>query len=170
MRCTSARIDLELGKNERISVAAELDYVVREGTPRILPFNLNGVLRLSSMEDGAGNTLAFIQEDRKLDSDPWVILAGPAGSGGQGKIKIRYQQDSTYESGIVHDRGGRQYSVAARASWYPSFGRDDDRTQFEINVRSAKGLKFVASGSPLKSSNEKDALVTSWKSAESATD
>jgi hypothetical protein len=122
-----------------------LNYVIREGSPRVLPFNLSGVLRISSIQDGSGKQLAFIQEDRKLDSDPWVILNEPANPGERYKIKISYSEDSTYESRIVHDRGGSQYFISTRNLWYPSFGRFNDRTQYEINVRSPKGLKLVAS-------------------------
>ncbi len=159
-----AKIDLEIANNERISVNAEMDYIVREGSPRVLPFNLAGVLRISSIQDGPGHQLAFIQEDRKLDSDPWVILNEPASPGERYKIKISYSEDSTYESRIVHDRGGSQYFVATRNLWYPSFGRFNDRTQYEINVRSPKGLKLVASGSQKDSKTENDRMVTSWKS------
>jgi hypothetical protein len=159
-----ARIDLEVAKNERISATAQLDYVVRESSPRVLPFNLSGVLRISSIEDGSGNQLTYIQEDRKRDNDPWVILAAPANPGKRYKIKIRYKEDSTYESRIVHDHGGSQYLVASRDLWYPSFGRFDDRTQYEINVRSPKAFKMVASGAQTKSEKNKDTLETSWKS------
>jgi hypothetical protein len=164
IHCPEARIDLEVAKNERISALAQLNYVVGEGSPRVLPFNLSGVLRISSIEDGAGNKLEFIQEKRNFDNDPWVILAEPAQSGDNHKIKISYSEDSTYESRIVNDRGGRQYFLASRDSWYPSFGRFDDRTNYEINVRSPKELKLVASGSQTNYKKEGDVLLTSWKS------
>jgi len=163
VHCPKASIDLEVARNQRISATAQLNFIIAEGSPRVLPFNLNGVLRISSIGDGADGKLAFIQEDRKLDSDPWVILPAPANPKENHKIVIRYAEDSTYESRIVDDRGGRLYFVAARDSWYPSFGRYDGRTQYEINARSPKGLKFVASGLQKSSKNERDALATSWK-------
>ena len=164
VHCPEARIDLEIAGNERISGAGELDYTVLEGSLRVIPFNLSNVLRISSIEDGEGNALSFIQENRNLDNDPWVILEKPMQAGEKNKIKISYTEESTYESRIIHDRGGRQYFVASRDSWYPSFGRYDDRTHYEINVRSPKSFKLVASGLQTDSREEGDVLITSWKS------
>ncbi len=164
VHCPEAQIHLDIPKSDRISATAQLDYVVREGSPRVLPFNLSGVLRISSIEDGSGNKLAYIQEDRKRDSDPWVILSKPADPGEKNRIKISYREDSTYESRIVYDRGGSQFFVASRHLWYPSFGRLDDRTQYEITIRSSKDLKIVASGAHMKSEEKKNVLETSWKS------
>jgi hypothetical protein len=164
VHCSEAKIDLEVPKSDRISAAARLEYTVREGSPRVLPFNLSGVLRISSIADGASHNLEFIQEDRKRDNDPWVILAEPANPGEDYKMTVRYKEDSTYESRIVYDRGGSQFFVASRHLWYPSFGRFDDRTQYEINVRSPRNLEMVASGAPVKSEKKQGVLVTSWKS------
>ena len=164
VHCSDAKIDLEVPGSDRISAAARLEYTVRAGSPRVLPFNLSGVLRISSIVDGAGHNLEFIQEDRKRDSDPWVILAKPANPGEKYKMTILYKEDSTYESRIVYDRGGSQFQIASPDLWYPSFGRFDDRTQYEINIRSPRNLEMVASGAPVKSEKKQGVLMTSWKS------
>jgi len=157
------QIDLQVGKDQSIAATAEMDYVVREGSTRVIPFNLNSVLRISSIEDVAGKKLSFIQEDRKLDNDPWFILAEPAKPGGKSKVKISYKEDSTYETRIIYDQGSGLYFVASRDTWYPSFGQLDDRTQFQLNARSPKRFIFMASGTQLNSIKGKDELVTSWK-------
>jgi len=71
VHCPSANINLLVARDNTLSATAQMEFVIAGGTARILPFNLNGVLRISSIEDGAGNKLSFIQEDRKLDNDPW---------------------------------------------------------------------------------------------------
>jgi hypothetical protein len=157
------KIDLQVSKDHSIAVTAELDYVVGEGTTRVIPFNLNCVLRISSIEDGSGNKLEFIQEDRKLDNDRWFILAEPAKPGEKYKVKISYKEDSTYETRVIYDQGSGLYFVASRDTWYPSFGKLDDRTQFQLNARSPKRFIFMASGTQLKSIKENDELITSWK-------
>jgi hypothetical protein len=162
--CPTTQIDLQVAKDNRISATAEMEYVVAEDLVRVLPLRLDGVLRISSVEDGSGNKLSFIQEDRKLDSDPWLILPEPARQGEKYKIKIAYTEDSTSDSRIVFKQGAGLYYVTSRESWFPSFGAIDDRTQFQLRARSPKRYKFVASGTLVSSEVVKDELVTTWKS------
>ena len=160
--CPSTLIDMQL-KDNSISATAELEYVPSE-TVRVMPFNLNGVLRISSITDGEGKPLTFIQEASKLDSDPWVILPEPAKPGQKYKMKLSYKEVSTRDSRIIFNRGAGLYYVTQRESWFPSFGAFDDRTQFELTAHSPKKFKFVASGNLVKSEQVKDELVTTWKS------
>lgn len=161
--CVNERIDLQIGKGNSISATATMEYTV-ENPARVLPFNLEGVLRISSIQDGAGAQLAFVQEDRKLDSDPWLLLPQPAKPGEKYTVTLAYSEDSTRDSRIVSQQGAGLYYVTSRASWFPSFGAYDDRANFEITARSPKKYKFVASGTLASSVKEKDNLVTVWKS------
>jgi hypothetical protein len=161
--CPNARIDLKIAEDNTISVTADMDYSVQSPI-RLLPFNLNGVLRISAVEDGAGNPLSVIQEDRKLDSDPWVILPEPANPGTLYKIKIAYAESSTRDSRIISQLGAGLFYVTSRESWFPSFGAFDDRTHYELRASSPKRYKFAASGSLTSSSQEKDNLLTVWES------
>ena len=157
-------INLRIAKDNTLNAVADMECAVTEGAPRMLPFNLNGVLRISAIEDSAGNKLSFIQENRKLDSDPWLILSEPAKPGEKRKIKITYIEESTSDSRIVFNRGSGLFYVTSRESWFPSFGSFDDRTQFQLNARSPKKFKFVASGTLVSSEKINDDLVTVWKS------
>ena len=159
----ATNIDLQVADDNRISATAQMEYTVAEPT-RVLSFNLNGILRISSIEDESGNKLSFIQEDRNLDNDPWVILNQPAKPGEKHRIKITYKEESTRDTRIVNQRGNGLYWVASRESWFPSFGSYDDRTQYEIHARSPKKFKFVGTGIQTASEKQKDSLVTSWKS------
>lgn len=160
--CTTEQIDMQIAKDNSLSATAQMEYVPHVPA-RVLSFNLNGVLRISSIQDAAGTPFSYIQEDRKLDSDPWIILPEPAKPEEVKKIKIIYKEDSTRDSRIVFQKGAGLYYVTSRESWFPSFGSFDDRTQFEIQARSPKKFKFVAAGSLISSRTEKDELVTSWK-------
>jgi hypothetical protein len=162
--CATEQIDLQIAKDNSLSATAQMESTISDGSVRVLPFSLNGVLRISSIEDGAGNKLSYIQEDRKLDNDPWLILPTPAKPGEKYAFKITYKEDSTRDTRIVFQRGSGLYYVTSRESWYPSFGAFDDRTQFELRARSPKRFKFVASGALVSSAKDKDDLVTSWKS------
>lgn len=160
----SADIDLKVASDNHISATVDLEFKVTTATTRVLPFQLDGVLRISSITDANGNKVAFIQEDRKLDSDPWLLLPKLLSPGEAFKIKIAYQEDSTWDSRIVFQQGAGLYYVTARESWFPSFGAIDDRMNFTLRARSPKKYKFVASGARVSSETSKDELVTTWKS------
>ncbi len=163
VHCPTAQIDLQVTKSNDIAATALLDYEVNEGAPRVVPFALNGVLRISSIEDGAGTPVSFIQEPREMDSDPWLILPAPAKPGEKSKVKLAYKEDSTRDSRLIFLRGSGLYWVLERQYWFPSFGAGDDRTMFEIRASSSKNFKFIATGKLLTSEKGKDDLVTTWK-------
>jgi Peptidase family M1 domain len=162
--CMAETINLDVAKGNHIAATADMDFQVNQGAPRVLPLSLNGVLRVSSIEDGEGHKLAYIQEDRKLDSDLWLILPASAKPGTPHKIKIAYEEDSTRDSRIIDQQGSGLYFVGSRASWFPSFGAFDDRTSFTLDIHSPKKYTLVATGSREKSEKGKDTLDTEWKS------
>jgi len=162
--CRKETIDAEVDKSNHLSATAEMEFEVSAVTARVVPFSLQGVLRISAITDEAGKKLSFIQEDRKLDSDPWLILPEPAAAGKTYKIKIAYEEDSTRDSRIIYQRGSGLYYVTSRESWFPSFGAFDDRAQYTMHFRSPKKYKFVGTGRLVSSEKEKDGLVTEWQS------
>jgi hypothetical protein len=161
--CRQNRIQAEVGKDNRLAATAEVEFEVPGGGARVLPLMLSGVLRISSMQDPQGNKLSFIQEARELDSDPWLILPAPAVAGQPYTIKVAYQEDSTRDSRIIHQRGSGLYYVTERESWYPSFGAFDDRSKFQLQFRSPKKFKFVGTGRPTKAEKSGDFLETQWE-------
>ena len=161
--CRSEKIAAEISSNNRLSAMATLEYEVPEGSPRLLPLNLRGVLRISSVTDGSGKKLAFIQEDRNLDNDPWVLLAEPAAADKTYILRIDYAEDSTPYSRIIFQQGPGLYYVTSRESWFPSFGALDDRTLFTLHLRSPKKYKLVATGRLVRSEKQHDALETDWE-------
>ncbi len=163
-QCREEHIDAEVSKSNHVSATAEMEFTVTAGPARVLPLSLEGVLRISSVTDETGKKLSFIQEDRKLDNDTWIILPEPAAAGRVYKVKISYEEDSTRDSRIIHQEGSGLYFVGARTSWYPSFGAFDDRTHFKLRFRSPKKYKFIATGRRLSSEKSGDSLETEWES------
>ncbi len=163
-RCPRQTIVAGVADDNRLSATTELDYEIGYGSPRLLPLNLRGVLRISSIQDGGGKPLAFIQEPRELDNDPWVILPAPAQKGIAARMKIAYAEDSNRDNRIIHQRGSGLYFVTARTSWFPSFGAFDDRTIFVLRFRSPKKFTLIGTGHRLKAEKQKDAYVSEWES------
>jgi hypothetical protein len=162
--CRQNRIKAEIVKDNRLNAIAEMEFEVPGGSARLIPFNLAGVLRIASVQDGEGKNLSFIQEDRRLDNDPWLILPEPAAAGRVYKARIDYQEDSTRDSHIINRRGVGLYFVTARTSWFPSFGAYDDRTQYVLSFRSPKKYRFIATGHMTKVEKQGDWLETQWES------
>jgi len=162
--CRQERIEAEISKDNHLSALSTMEFEVPGGPLRVLPLSLAGVLRNTSVLDASGSKLAFIQEDRKLDSDPWLILPEPATSGRSYTVKITYEEDSTHESRIVHQQGSGLYYVVERESWFPSFGALDDRGQYSLHFRSPKKLTFVATGQRVKSTKDADWVESAWES------
>ncbi|MDE3179530.1 MAG: hypothetical protein KGM47_07700 [Acidobacteriota bacterium] len=160
--CEQETIDTTISKNNRLSATAQMDFVVTRGTPRLLPLNLLGVLRISSVTAAGGKPLSFIQEARQLDSDPWIILAAPAASGKPYSFKISYSENSTRDSRVIFELGEGLFFVPERSSWYPSFGAFDDRTQFTLHFLSPKKDKFVATGLLKESKKEEDGWSSTY--------
>src|SRR5208337_516394 len=161
--CRSEKIAAEISDSNHLSATATLDYEVPGGSPRLLPLQLRGVLRISSVTDGSAKKLAFIQEDRKLDNDPWALLAEPAAADKTYILKIDYAEDSTRDSRIIFQQGSGLYYVTSRESWFPSFGAFDDRTMFTLHLRSPKKYKLIATGRLVSSEKQHDALETDWE-------
>jgi hypothetical protein len=161
--CWNEKIDAEISNSNHLSATATLEYEVPGGSPRLLPLKLQGVLRVSSITDGSEKKLAFIQEERNLDNDPWVVLAEPAAADKTYTLKIDYAEDSTHDSRIIFQQGPGLYYVASRESWFPSFGAFDDRTVFSLHFRSPKKYKLIATGRLVRSEKQRDALETDWE-------
>jgi Peptidase family M1 domain len=162
--CGEEHIDTVVSNDNHISASALMQFEVPTAKARVLSFNLVGVLRISGITDEAGQKISFIQEDRKLDSDPWIILPQPASAGQQYKMKFTYDEDSTRESRIIHQEGSGLYFVGERTSWYPSFGAFDDRTHFFLHFTSPKKHDFVATGHKVSSEKKGKELETTWES------
>jgi len=162
--CSKETIEAVINDHARLSATAEMQAEVPAVPLRVLPVNLRGVLRIQSVTDGSGNKLAFIQEDRKLDSDPWVILPAAAEPGHAFTLKITYAEDSTSDSHIIRQRGSGLYYVTSRESWYPSFGAFDDRTEFHLRITSPKRYELAATGRLVNSQKGHDTLTTEWES------
>lgn len=163
--CQHEVISLDVTDQKHLAATAEMDFQVNEGHPRLLPLNLDGVLRISSVVDGQGKKVAFIQEPRQLASDPWLILSAPAEPGKTYHVKLTYAEDSNRDSRIIKRRGSGLYFVSptARASWFPSFA-PDDRTNFVMKVTSPKKYTFIGTGAEGKPKMDKHDLHTVWTS------
>ncbi|MGH9452384.1 MAG: M1 family aminopeptidase, partial [Terriglobia bacterium] len=162
--CQNEEIDADISKDHKLSATARMQFEALGGAARVIPFSLAGVLRIQSVTDGAGNKLAFIQEDRELDNDPWLILPEPAIQGHSYSLEIQYQEKSDRYSRVIFQQGSGLYYVTSRESWFPSFGAFDDRTMFDLHFDSPRKFTLVGTGHQVSSRKTKDDEESEWKS------
>ena len=130
---------------------------------RVIPFNLFGSLRVTSVQDADGTNLNFIQESKDEDSDFGVILAKPLEAGQTHQLVISYDGD-----GALRDSGGGNFILTQRSTWYPAnantlFG--EDRALYNMTFRYPKQFMFVGTGAQVEpDSRDGDISVAKWSS------
>lgn len=162
--CAQETISADISNSNHLSATAQMQFDVPAGTPRLLPFNLAGVLRISAVTGANGQPWGFIQEARNLDSGPWLILPAPATAGQSYTAKIGYTEDSTGDSRVITKMGNGLFFVGERTSWYPSFGAFDDRTNFHLHFTSPSKYQFIATGRQVDSKKSGNELVSDYVS------
>jgi Carboxypeptidase regulatory-like domain/Peptidase family M1 domain len=130
---------------------------------RVIPFNLFGSLRVSSVQDAEGANVNFIQESKDEDSDFGVILAKPLAAGQTYSLVISYDGD-----GALRDSGGGNFILIPRSTWYPGNANTlfaEDRAIFNMTFRYPKQYMFVGTGAPVEpDSRDGDISVAKWSS------
>ncbi len=130
---------------------------------RVIPFNLYGTLRVTSVQDAEGNNLSFIQESKDEDSDFGVILAKSLEAGQTHQLVISYDGD-----GALRDSGGGNFILIPRSTWYPGNANTlfaEDRAIFNMTFRYPKQYTFVGTGAPLgPDTRDGDLSVAKWSS------
>ena len=118
----------------------------------MVPFNLFGTLRVQSVTSN-GAPLAFIQEDKREDSQFFVILPAPLARGSEFTVTTSYAG----KEAISNEGGGNYFpNPGARDSWYPNVGVFTDTADFEMTFRTPQKSKnqIVAVGSEVSNKVE----------------
>ena len=148
-------------KGTRITATDRLTF--RALVPgRVVPLNLFGSLRVSSVLDDQGKDLNFIQEAKEQDADLGIIMAQPLEVGKSYTLTIKYDGGDA-----LRDSGGGNFILIPRATWYPNNGGTQfgDRAIFDITFRYPKGMTFVGTGAPTgPDTREGDQSVAKWSS------
>ena len=130
---------------------------------RVVPFNLFGALRVTSVTDAEGNSLNFIQESKDEDSDFGVILNKPLEANQTFQLTVQYDGD-----GAMRDSGGGNFILIPRSTWYPGNGNSqfaEDRALFNMTFRYPKQYTFVGTGAPVEpDGRDGDISVAKWSS------
>ena len=150
-------------KGSHLTITDRVTFKNLVAGTRVIPFNLYGSLRVTSVQDAEGNNLNFIQESKDEDSDFGVILAKPLAAGQTHQLAISFDGD-----GALRDSGGGNFILTQRSTWYPAnantlFG--EDRALYNMTFRYPKQYMFVGTGAPVEpDSREGDISIAKWSS------
>jgi len=126
----------------------------------VASLDLYKTLRVVSVTGEDGSALDFIQEDKNDDPDFVVILSRILKKGDLYSFRVVYGG----KEAVINDGGGNfSLSPAARESWYPS-GGFDKFANYHMTFKIPKGLKLVATGTPVKDVEEGNYNVSEWTS------
>jgi hypothetical protein len=167
----SYQISTHLADNADLSATAHATIQPRYSGETILLFALDSNLRVSSVKDGQGRSLEFLQaRERKERYQSYgnylaVALKEPAQIGRNEVIEFQYGGKH-----VVVKVGGGNYFCQS-FGWYPTafaseLGVDEFafRSNFDLTFRNPKKYSLVATGNKVSDSVDGKELVTNWKS------
>jgi len=156
------QLDTTIEKNANLIGKATTTFVAQTNGVRVVPFNLFGTLRVQSVTGSGDTALSFIQEDKREDSQFYVILPTPLTKGTEYTITTNYAG----KEAISNEGGGNYFpNPGARDSWYPnSFSPLGEYSTYDMEFRIPKGMKVTAAGTLVSEDNNGGQNVTQWKS------
>jgi hypothetical protein len=167
----SYKINAFVSEGAELGATANVTVNPRYAGERVLLFELDSNLRLSSVKDEKGNSLEFHQaRERKENSQSYgdyvaVVLNAPTQTGQAQILSFVYQGKH-----VVNRVGDGNYFCKS-FGWYPSafaseLGVDEFafRSDFELNFRSPKKYILVATGHKAGETTDGKESVTTWKS------
>jgi len=150
-------------KGSHLTITDRITFKNLVAGTRVVPFNLYGALRVTSVQDAEGTNLNFIQESKDEDSDFGVIFNKPLEAGQTQQLIIQYDGD-----GALRDSGGGNFILIPRSTWYPGNANTlfaEDRAVFNMTFRYPKQYTFVGTGAPIEpDSRDGDISIAKWSS------
>lgn len=160
---TQYKIDATIGRDERLTVRAEVILTPRQADCRVIRMALYPTLRVTEVRDGRGAALPYIQTDEEEGGAFAIVLPEGAQMNEPLRFVISYSG-----RGAIHQSGTGTYMLLpeARSTWYPNnwqveFG---DRATFDLTIRAPRGETVVATGTLVRRERQGDHEVSIWRS------
>ncbi len=154
------QLETQISGREKLSATATLSLMPLIDGPRVVPFGLSPLLRVTAVRDENNRSIDFIQEDKEEDGALSVIFPSPLQKGKARRLTFEYSGMD-----VVQDAGNGNYFVGERAGWYPSLNSFKDYATYDMTFRVPKDHVLVGTGQPVRSAAEGDWAVTQWKTA-----
>jgi aminopeptidase N len=136
-----------------------MDFTGVMAGAKVLRIDLQPSLRVKRVTNDKGREISFIQESAKTDDFFYVIIPEPLEAGKKYTLRFEYEGNK-----VIRDEGGGNFSVGARASWYPNVNSFLDHATYDLKFRVPKRYTLVSVGKLVSESKDGDAAVSEWKS------
>ncbi len=165
------QIDASVADNADLHATARVTVAPRYSGERVLLFALDSNLRVGSIKDSQGRSLAFFQPQEKKDRyqsyGNYVAVVLKEATQAAQKETLEFQ----YGGKRAVRRVGDGNYFCESFGWYPAIfagelGVDEFafRSDFELTFRSPKKYSLVATGRKVSETVEGNLRVTAWKS------
>jgi hypothetical protein len=160
------KIDATVTSRAKLSSTTAAAVQYRQAGERALVFHLDANLRVSSVKNGAGQSLAFFQPRaygtgaHSYGDYLVVVLPQPTAAGGSATLTFQY--DGKH---VIRSVGSGNYFCPSYG-WYPT--RTDSfatRSIFTLTFHSPKKFILTATGEKTGEQKDKKEEVTEWKSS-----
>jgi len=166
----SYNISATAADNADLTASVRLTAMPLQSGERVLLFNLDSNLRVSSVKDGDGQPLDFFQarerKDRLQDYGDYiaVLLHAPTEKSRPQTLVFQYEG----KRAIVKVGSGNYFCESF--GWYPTLfevlGVENEsfRSDFQISFRCPKKYSLVATGHKMNETLDGNTRITEWKS------
>ena len=161
----SYQINAHVTGDAELAATTQVSLERRATGERVLLFEFDANLRVTSIKDSAGNALPFFQprdpKDRNQSYGDYVavVLPEPTQTGPNTKLEFQYAGKR-----VVRQVGPGNFFCQSYG-WYPtrpnSFAA---RADFEMNFRFPKRYSLVATGNKISETTDGDEKISTWKS------
>ncbi len=166
----SYRIDATVTAGAKLSATSTLSLRELEPGERVLLFNLDANLRVSSVRDVSGRLLPFFQprpygnRDQTFGSYLGVVLPKPTVAGATAVLTFRYSGKH-----VIRRVGPGNYFCPSYG-WYPSPNDNfATRSKFLLTFHAPDRFTLAATGEQVSKKKDGKEIVTQWKSSQPLT-
>jgi hypothetical protein len=165
------KIATSVTDNAELNATTEATVQPRYSGEAVLLFSLDSNLRVSSVKDGHGHTLEFLQARERKDRNQSygeylaVTLAVPTQTGQNQQVVFHYGGKR-----VVRKVGDGNYFCES-FGWYPAAFAGEMgvevfafRSDFDLTFRTPKKYSLIATGGKVSQTIDGGQLITNWKS------
>jgi aminopeptidase N len=134
----------EVDKDGLLSGKTLIEFSAKRDGVRMLNVDLAPSLRVSKVTN-KDRELKFIQEDKKKDSQLWIILDEPLQFGKEYEISFNYKEEKGDDT-IIEKTGDNNFFVSKRTSWFPNFYNFNNKCLYEMTFKVPAKYQVIATG------------------------
>jgi hypothetical protein len=161
----SYKIDTHIHDDNSLEGRAELELESHSNADRVLVFELARLLKVSEVQDEAGQRLPLLQNPSLEESEvaargnDWVVVVLPAPH----PVGERFRLSFAYQGNVIADVGNGVLYVGKRGSWYPNRGFNP-RATYDLTFHYPERLTLVATGERLEERTSEGLKHSHWVS------